>query len=153
MKALLVAFVAALGCLALAVAAISESMARAEEAAAKIELSELFEECNETFPIPKATINYFFSHGRLQNENDYGSKCYIHCLTDRSGEIDSDGNFDADMIKVMTRRFPNETHIEGLNEMVDGCVAARGESDFCERAYGLVSCLIKEKLARLGHSH
>nr|AKC02201.1 odorant-binding protein 10 [Oedaleus asiaticus] len=153
MKALLVACVAALGCLAVAVAAISESMSRAEEAAAKIDLPELFEECNETFTTPKATLNYFFSHGRLQNENDYGSKCFIHCLTDRSGEIDSDGNFDVDLIKVMTRRFPNETNIEGLNEMVETCVADRGETDFCERAYGLVSCLIKEKLTRLGHSH
>ncbi|XP_049839598.1 uncharacterized protein LOC126284597 isoform X1 [Schistocerca gregaria] len=151
MKTLLVVCVAALGFLV--AAEISESMSRAEEAAAKINLPELFEECNETFPIPKVTLNYFFSHGRLQNENDYVAKCFIHCLTDRSGEIDSEGDFDVDLIKVMTRRFPNETNIEGLSEMVDKCVAGRGETDFCERAYGLVSCLVKEKLARLGSSH
>ncbi|XP_049839599.1 uncharacterized protein LOC126284597 isoform X2 [Schistocerca gregaria] len=139
MKTLLVVCVAALGFLV--AAEISESMSRAEEAAAKINLPELFEECNETFPIPKVTLNYFFSHGRLQNENDYVAK------------IDSEGDFDVDLIKVMTRRFPNETNIEGLSEMVDKCVAGRGETDFCERAYGLVSCLVKEKLARLGSSH
>ncbi|XP_023727981.1 general odorant-binding protein 84a isoform X2 [Cryptotermes secundus] len=112
-------------------------------------LTDIRNQCNETFPISDEYDVRLLNFGSFPDESDKTPMCFIHCFMDKGGMIDTDGTFQQKILVEKLQGFPNDTIIPDLGEIMDHCVTRNGEqADLCERAYNFAKCLIIEEIQR-----
>nr|AAN15923.1 odorant-binding protein 3 precursor [Zootermopsis nevadensis] len=109
-------------------------------------------QCNETFPISYEYDVHLMNFGSFPDESDQTSMCFIHCVMDKTGMMDTEGTFHKKTVVEKLQGFPNDTEIPDLEEIVEHCVTETDQEELCERAYGFGKCLMIEEIQRHGEA-
>ncbi|XP_038217454.1 general odorant-binding protein 84a-like [Zerene cesonia] len=115
------------------------------EERSEYDLSEIMNECNETFRIEMIYIESLNTSGSFPDETDKTPKCYVRCVLERSLVASEDGQFDADRTADVFAGMRSDTPLDTVKQMAAIC-SERSETCKCERAYQFLRCLIQMEI-------
>nr|QHR83111.1 odorant binding protein 17 [Ceracris nigricornis] len=101
--------------------------------------------CSSGYGLSRETTQYIVTHNfTLENENDENQRCFVQCVGQEMGDINSDGVFDVDHATEAAQKWleRNGRTKSNLKEAMEECAKITGTGT-CMTNYLIIKCAMK----------